>query len=524
MRIRPLFFLTLALIVLAMLLSSCARDNAPDADANADQISDTPVVTSADDTTELEDSSAEDTPVVTSADDTTEPEDSSAEDTPTVVAETVDADVVATVNSAPIDQVSLQRSKDQVLNRYDQLYQQFGMNVSTFLAGAQGRIFELGIEEEALELAITRALIKEELSARGAPVTDEAAAAEFDVQYTQFLAQLGLASDEAFREAYDSGQLPQELTAGLSYEQFMASARRSVREDLEIRTLQALVAGSIEPSEEELVAFFEASREQYDQPEQVSASHILVETEEEAQALMDELDAGGSFETLARENSTCPSSAQGGALGWFGRGQMDEAFEETAFATPVGEISGIVETTYGYHIIKVTDHRPASVPAFEDVADQVLEDYAAEMRMERFGAWYDEAREAAVVVVHDPMLSAYRVWETDTEQGLLAFLQLRNEGLVDDPYLDFILGSIYEEMALEALSELQELTDEASDADHAARITALEIEVESLRQQALEAYAAALDVLEDTEEVQARIDAVTQIALPSSGDSEVVEE
>ncbi len=503
MRIRPLLFLTLALIVSAMLLSSCSRDTTPDADVNADQTTDAPGVTAVDDTESV---------------------DSSAEDTPTVEAETVEADVVATVNSVPIDRVSLQRSKDQVLNRYDQLYQQFGMNVQTFLAGAQGRIFELGIEEEALELATTRALIKEELRARGAPVTDETAAAEFDVQYMQFLAQLGMASDEAFREAYESGQLPQQLTGGQTYEEFIASARRSVREDLEIRTLQALVTGSVEPAEEELRSFFEERRDEYDQPEQVSASHILVETEEEAQALMDELEAGGSFETLARENSTCPSNAQGGALGWFGRGQMDEAFEEAAFATPVGEVSGIVETTYGYHIIKVTDHRPARVPSFEDVAEQVQEDYVSERRMEQFGAWYDEAREAAVVVVHDPMLSAYRAWEEDTEQGLLAFLQLRNEGLVDDPHLEFILGSIYEEMALEALNELQELTDEEPDEDQAPRMTALRIEVESLRQQALEAYAAALEVLEDSEEVQARIDAVTQIALPSGQDSEVVEE
>ena len=101
----------------------------------------------------------------------------------------------------------------------------------------------------------------------------------------------------------------------------------------------------------------------------VRASHILLmykgssrssatRSKEEAQqqiaALKTKLDQGGDFAALARESSDCPSSSKGGDLGTFGKGQMVKAFEETAFALPVGGTSGVVETDFGYHIIQRT--------------------------------------------------------------------------------------------------------------------------------------------------------------------------
>ncbi|MBN1120102.1 MAG: peptidylprolyl isomerase [Anaerolineae bacterium] len=86
------------------------------------------------------------------------------------------------------------------------------------------------------------------------------------------------------------------------------------------------------------------------------ASHILVETEEEAQAVLDRLAAGEEFETIAAEVSIDASTAyRGGDLGWFGRGQMVEPFEEAAFALDVGEVSEPVQSDYGWHIIKLYD-------------------------------------------------------------------------------------------------------------------------------------------------------------------------
>ena len=86
----------------------------------------------------------------------------------------------------------------------------------------------------------------------------------------------------------------------------------------------------------------------------IKASHILVEKQSQALKVLEELKAGKDFKGLARQYSTCPSGKRGGDLGQFGRGQMVKAFETAAFALNVGEVSPLVKTQFGYHIIKRT--------------------------------------------------------------------------------------------------------------------------------------------------------------------------
>lgn len=86
----------------------------------------------------------------------------------------------------------------------------------------------------------------------------------------------------------------------------------------------------------------------------ISASHILVEQEYLAQDVLKKLAEGNSFESLAKAFSKCPSGEDGGDLGSFGKGQMVPAFQDAAFALKVGEVSPIVRTQFGYHIIKRT--------------------------------------------------------------------------------------------------------------------------------------------------------------------------
>ncbi len=87
---------------------------------------------------------------------------------------------------------------------------------------------------------------------------------------------------------------------------------------------------------------------------EITASHILVEKEYEAQDVLKKLSEGNSFESLAKAYSTCPSGRDGGDLGSFGKGQMVAEFEKAAFALQPGEVSGPVRTQFGYHIIKRT--------------------------------------------------------------------------------------------------------------------------------------------------------------------------
>lgn len=88
---------------------------------------------------------------------------------------------------------------------------------------------------------------------------------------------------------------------------------------------------------------------------EVKASHILVETEEEAISLKEEIVSGHAFEDVAAAHSLCPSSANGGDLGFFGKGQMVKEFEDAAFSLNVGELSDPVKTNFGWHLILVTD-------------------------------------------------------------------------------------------------------------------------------------------------------------------------
>lgn len=101
----------------------------------------------------------------------------------------------------------------------------------------------------------------------------------------------------------------------------------------------------------------------------IRAAHILVEEEEQANELLAAIEGGADFHELASANSKCPSGSRGGDLGDFGRGQMVPEFEQAAFALNIGEISGVVKTQFGYHLIKLLDKK--DVVPFTDVKGQI---------------------------------------------------------------------------------------------------------------------------------------------------------
>jgi peptidyl-prolyl cis-trans isomerase C len=104
-----------------------------------------------------------------------------------------------------------------------------------------------------------------------------------------------------------------------------------------------------------------------------NASHILVETEEEAQALIEALNGGADFAELAKEKSTGPSGPNGGELGWFGLGQMVEPFEAAVVDMEVGSISAPVQTRFGWHVLRLNDKRNKPVPTLEETRTALMD-------------------------------------------------------------------------------------------------------------------------------------------------------
>jgi len=142
---------------------------------------------------------------------------------------------------------------------------------------------------------------------------------------------------------------------------------------------------SVKVKEEDVKAFYEAHKDQLNAEESVNASHILVDHEDKAKEIMDSIENGDiTFEDAARQYSSCPSSAQGGNLGDFGRGQMVPEFDTACFEMAEGEIRGPVQTQFGYHIIKLNKKNEAAPMAYADIKDEL----AAQVTREKQQAAY----------------------------------------------------------------------------------------------------------------------------------------
>ncbi|MDJ1009562.1 MAG: peptidylprolyl isomerase [Paracoccaceae bacterium] len=126
-------------------------------------------------------------------------------------------------------------------------------------------------------------------------------------------------------------------------------------------------------TDEALAAAYEEQFASAEPDTEYNASHILVETEEEAAAIVEELQGGADFATLAQERSTGPSGPNGGLLGWFGAGAMVEPFETAVMALEAGAISEPVQTQFGWHVILLNETRLAEAPPLEAVRGELTE-------------------------------------------------------------------------------------------------------------------------------------------------------
>ena len=169
-------------------------------------------------------------------------------------------------------------------------------------------------------------------------------------------------TQEAFQKAYQTYLAQMKKLAGLSE----ADIRDIMRDQLYRKKLYQAITADLPRTQEEVLA-----------------RHILVKDEKTAQEVRQQLLAGGDWSELAKKYSTDPGSKnKGGMLGWFGRGQMIKAFEETAFKLKVGEISQPVQTQYGWHVIQVLGHekRPVSNYEYQQLQQQAFQNWLAQTK------------------------------------------------------------------------------------------------------------------------------------------------
>ena len=146
------------------------------------------------------------------------------------------------------------------------------------------------------------------------------------------------------------------------------------------------VIGAVTVSDKEARDFYDANLEKFVADESVNASHILVDNEELARELINKITAeGASFEALAAEYSSCPSKANGGNLGDFGKGQMVPEFDKAVFEMQVGEVSAEpVATQFGYHVIKLNSKTEAQTMPFEQLAEDIKRALLAEKQQKAY--------------------------------------------------------------------------------------------------------------------------------------------
>ena len=171
------------------------------------------------------------------------------------------------------------------------------------------------------------------------------------------------------------------------FKAMMEKARKEILAQVAINS----VLKDIAVTEEEMQTFYKENPDHFTEGETVHAKHILVDTEEKALEIMESIVKGDAvFEDAAKEFSSCPSNAQGGDLGEFGRGQMVPEFDQAAFEAEIGKVVGPVKTQFGYHLIKVEEKKEASVMPFDEVKAHIQGTLLQQKQNEVYTAKYRE--------------------------------------------------------------------------------------------------------------------------------------
>ncbi|OXS72485.1 hypothetical protein B1B04_15975 [Lysinibacillus sp. KCTC 33748] len=226
---------------------------------------------------------------------------------------------------------------------------------------------------EVLDTLITNKIVELEAKKEGVSVSEDIIQGEYEELAESY------GGEESLQAALEENGLTEQ----------------SVKDNIHMYQLtKNVIATTVDISDEEVAQYFEDNKDSYGQKEEVVASQILLEDETTAKDVLAKIKAGEDFADLAKTYSIDTTTNEaGGEIGYISRGQMEEQFEEVAFGLEKGSISDIVQTSEGYHIIKVTDKVPAEEAVFEDIKDEVYATVLEERINEEYASWLAEKQE-----------------------------------------------------------------------------------------------------------------------------------
>jgi peptidyl-prolyl cis-trans isomerase C len=247
------------------------------------------------------------------------------------------------------------------------------------------------IRQQAVEATINKYLLNFKVSQNNIQISPEQVEQEFDAITKRFPSQ------DAFED-----QLKQ---VGITGDQIKSDLEQQLKVDLLVRTH---ISGlELKVTEQEVSGFFNDNPDNFKMPERVKASHVLFKVDPDASndlkaqkrlelsSLLGKIEKGAEFANIAKQHSECPSKEQGGDLGFFDRGKMVKPFEDIAFKLNVGEVSEIVETKFGYHIIKLMERKTAETATFDEVKDKIFQHLVAVKEQDAFVQYIETLRKAA---------------------------------------------------------------------------------------------------------------------------------
>jgi peptidyl-prolyl cis-trans isomerase C len=256
------------------------------------------------------------------------------------------------------------------------------------------------LRQQVLENLIVERLLDEQVKAANVQISDADLIAEMRKTGEQQQPPITLEQLQATIEAQGGNfaEVKDEYRKGMAYRKVVA----------------AQWEGKTDVTDAEARQYYDAHAKDFETPEQIRASHILISTapkdpngdpnqakttaKTKIDALLKQVKEGADFAELAKQNSDCPSSAKGGDLGTFARGQMVKPFEDAAFALKTNEVSDIVETEYGYHIIKVTEHKDAGTTPFEEAKAGIIEQLTTDKKNKIIREYLQSLKDKAAIV------------------------------------------------------------------------------------------------------------------------------